>query len=90
MNTLKRKLAAILSADVVGYSKLMTDDEETTAHTLKPYLKLIKSLIDEHRNRLVDSPGDNLLAEFASAVNTLRCAWDIQHLTSWYHLMEMF
>jgi len=78
MNTLKRKLAAILSADVVGYSKLMTDDEEATVHTLKSYRKLIESLINEHRGRLVDSPGDNMLAEFASVVDALRCAWDIQ------------
>jgi len=78
MNTLKRKLAAILSADVVGYSKLMTDDEEATVHTIKSYRKLIESLINEHRGRLVDSPGDNLLAEFVSVVDALRCAWDTQ------------
>ena len=42
------------------------------------YRKLIESLIDEHRGRLVDSPGDNLLAEFVSVVDALRCAWDIQ------------
>ena len=75
---LKRKLAAILSADVVGYSKLMTDNEEATVHTIKSYRKIIESLIVEHRGRLVDSPGDNLLAEFGSVVDALRCAWDIQ------------
>ena len=78
MNTLKRKLTAILSADVVGYSKLMNDDEEATVHTLKSYRKLIESLIIEHRGRLVDSPGDNMLAEFSSVVDALRCTWDIQ------------
>ena len=74
MNTL---MTAILSADVSVYSKLMTDDEETV-HTLKSYRKLIESLIDETRGRLVDSHGDNMLAEFAGVVDALHCAWDIQ------------
>ena len=78
MNSLKRKLTAILSADVVGYSRLMRDDEETTVHTLKSYRKVIESLVNDHRGRLVDSPGDNILAEFSSVVDALRCAWDIQ------------
>jgi adenylate cyclase len=75
----KRKLTTILSADVVGYSRLMSDDEEATVHTIKAYRKVVESLIVEHRGRLVDSPGDNMLAEFASVVDGLRCAWDIQN-----------
>jgi adenylate cyclase len=78
VNTLKRKLAAILSADAVGYSRLMADNEEATVHTIKSYRKVIESLIVEHRGRLVDSPGDNMLAEFPSVVDALRCAWDVQ------------
>ena len=78
MNTLKRKLAAILFADVVAYGRLVTDDEEATDNTLEFYRKLIESWIDENRGRLVDAPGDNLLGEFVSVVEALRCAWDIQ------------
>ena len=74
----KRKLTAILSADVVGYSRLMFDNEEETVRTLKSYRKVIESLIVKFSGRLVDNPGDNLLAEFASVVEALRCAWDIQ------------
>ena len=74
----KRKLSAILSADVKGYSRLMGEDEEATVRTLTEYRKVIASLIDQHRGRVVDSPGDNLLAEFASVVDALRGAWDIQ------------
>ena len=71
---LKRKLAAILSADVAGYSRLMEDDEATTVQTLTAYRKTITSLIQQHRGRVVDSPGDNLLAEFVSVVDAVQCA----------------
>jgi adenylate cyclase len=74
----KRKLAAILSADVVGYSRLMGEDEDTTVQTLTTYRDVISSLIKDHKGRVVDSPGDNILAEFVSVVNSLRCAWDVQ------------
>jgi len=73
-----RKLSALLSADVVGYSRLMQDDEEATVHTLTEHRRVMSELIEAHRGRVVDSPGDNLLAEFASVVDALRCAWDIQ------------
>src|SRR6188508_3183116 len=76
---MERKLAAILSADVKGYSRLMGDDEEATIRTLTAYRTLISSLIQRHRGRVVDSPGDNLLAEFASVVDAVRCAVEIQH-----------
>jgi len=75
---MKRKLAAIFSTDVAGYSRLMGDDEEATIRTLTAYRAVISSLIQHHRGRVVDSPGDNLLAEFASVVDTVRCAVEVQ------------
>src|SRR4029077_17266276 len=76
---MERKLAAILSTDVAGYSRLMGDDEEATIRTLTAYRALISSLIQHYRGRVVDAPGDNLLAEFASVVDAVRCAVEIQH-----------
>jgi len=73
-----RKLAAILSADVVGYSRLMGEDEEATVRTLTTYRDVIATLIQQHRGRVVDSPGDNLLAEFASVVDAVQGAIAIQ------------
>jgi adenylate cyclase len=80
MNTeeFKRKLTAILSADVEGYSRLMGDDEDATIRTLTSYRELMSTLIQKHRGRVVDSPGDNLLAEFSSVVDAVRCAVEIQ------------
>src|SRR5688572_26615667 len=69
-----RKLAAILSADVKGYSRLMGEDEEATIRTLTVYREIIATLVQQHRGRVVDSPGDNLLAEFASVVDAVECA----------------
>jgi len=74
----RRKLTAILSAHVEGYSRLMRDDEEATIHTLTTYRKVMTHLIQKHRGRLVDATGDNLLAEFASAVDSVKCAVEIQ------------
>ncbi|MDY6791152.1 MAG: adenylate/guanylate cyclase domain-containing protein [Thermodesulfobacteriota bacterium] len=74
----KRKLRAILSADVKGYSLLMADNELATIATLKSYRKKMTFLIQQHRGRVVDSPGDNILAEFASAVDAVSCAVKIQ------------
>ena len=73
-----RKLAAILSADVEGYSRLMGEDEAATLHTLKAYRTVIDTLLQQHRGRVVDSPGDNLLAEFSSVVDAMQCAVAIQ------------
>jgi adenylate cyclase len=77
---MERKLAAIFSTDVAGYSRLMGDDEEGTIRTLTAYRALISSLIHQYRGRVVDAPGDNLLAEFASVVDAVRCAVEIQHV----------
>jgi adenylate cyclase len=74
----KRKLTAILSADVEGYSRLMDDDEEATIRTLTAYREAMTTLIQQYRGRVVDAPGDNLLAEFASAVDAVNCAVEIQ------------
>ena len=73
-----RKLTAILSADVKGYSRLMGEDEEATIRTLITYRQVIATHIQQQRGRVVDSPGDNLLAEFASVVDAVRCAVKIQ------------
>jgi adenylate cyclase len=75
---LKRKLTAILSADVEGYSRLMGDDEESTIRTLTIYRSAMTGLIQQHRGRVVDAPGDNLLAEFTSAVDAVTGAVEIQ------------
>ncbi len=74
----KRKLAAILSADVKGYSRLMGEDEVGTICTLSSYKKVMARLIQHHHGRVVDAPGDNVLAEFASVVDAVRCAVEIQ------------
>jgi adenylate cyclase len=75
---MSRKLAAIFSTDVAGYSRLMGDDEEATIRTLTASREVISSLIQHYRGRVVDAPGDNLLAEFASVVDAVRCAVEIQ------------
>jgi len=74
----KRKLTAILSADAVGYSRLMGDDEEATIRTLTEYREAITAMVNQHKGRVVDSPGDNVLAEFASVVDAVRCAVAMQ------------
>jgi adenylate cyclase len=74
----KRKLAAILSADVQGYSRLMGEDEEGTIRTLKAYLEVTNGFLQQHRGRLVATGGDSVLAEFASVVDAVRCAVGIQ------------
>jgi len=74
----KRKLAAILSADVEGYSRLMDDDEEATVRTITSYRSAITDLVQQYRGRVVDSPGDNILADFTSVVDAVNCAVEIQ------------
>ena len=74
----KRKLTVIFSTDVVGYSRLMGEDEEATVRTITAYRKIISALIRQHSGRVVDSPGDNLMADFASVVDAVQCAVAIQ------------
>src|SRR5712692_3204347 len=75
---MERKLAAIFSTDVKGYSRLMGEDEVETIRTITTYREVIATLIQQHRGRVVDSPGDNLLAEFASVVEAVQCAVAMQ------------
>jgi adenylate cyclase len=74
----KRKLTAILSADVKGYSRLMGEDDEATVRTIKAYREVISKIVQKHRGRVVDSPGDNILAEFASVIDAVGSAVEIQ------------
>src|SRR6201986_1910945 len=75
---MERKLTAILCADVYGYSRLMGEDEEATHRTLVSHRKIIDSLIEQHHGRFVNSAGDSVLAEFASVVNAVQCAVEVQ------------
>jgi adenylate cyclase len=75
----KRKLSAIFSADAVEYSRLMAEDEAATVKTIASYREIMASLIKQHRGRVVDSPGDNLLAEFSSVVDAVQCAVAVQN-----------
>src|SRR5246500_5355583 len=74
-----RRLTAILAADVAGYSRLMGADEEGTHERLKAHLReLVDPKIEEHRGRIVKNTGDGFLAEFASVVDAVRCAVEVQ------------
>ena len=75
---LERRLAAILAADVEGYSRLMHDDEEATLTTLSARRTLIDELILRYKGRIANTAGDSVLAEFASVFDAVRCAVDIQ------------
>jgi len=75
---MERRLVAILAADVVGYSRLVGEDEEGTLRTLGAYREVIDGLVTEHRGRVFGSTGDSVVAEFASPVEAVRCAADIQ------------
>jgi class 3 adenylate cyclase len=77
-DNLRRRLAAIMSADVKDYSRLMRQDEAATVQTLKSYREIMTTLITQHHGRVVDSPGDNILAEFASVVDAVQSAVAIQ------------
>ncbi|MGD8985318.1 MAG: adenylate/guanylate cyclase domain-containing protein, partial [Desulfobacteraceae bacterium] len=78
----KRKLTAIFSADVEGYSRLMGEDEFATVETLTSYKETMRKLIKQYRGRVVDSTGDNLLAEFTSVVDAVQCAVEVQQVIS--------
>jgi adenylate cyclase len=74
----KRKLIAILSADVEGYSRLMGEGEEATVSALTAYRDVLATLIQQHNGKVLDSPGDNLMAEFVSVVDAVQCAVAVQ------------
>src|SRR5262245_23977238 len=75
---LERKLAAILHADVQGYSHLLGEDEVTTLRTVASHLALMRTLVEQHGGRAVGSRGDSLLAEFPSTVEAVQCAVEVQ------------
>ena len=75
---LERRLAAILAADVEGYSRLMHGDEEATMATLSARRAIVDELIARHRGRIANTAGDSVLAEFASTLDAVRCAIEIQ------------
>jgi TolB-like protein/class 3 adenylate cyclase len=74
----EHRLAAVLMADVVGYSRLMAEDQDATVRTVTAYREEVELLVRQHRGQLVDFTGDNFLAEFASALYAVRCAVEIQ------------
>jgi class 3 adenylate cyclase/tetratricopeptide (TPR) repeat protein len=76
--TVKRRLAAILAADIAGYSRLMGEDEAATVRDLKGHQAAVLPLVAEHGGRVIDTAGDGILAEFASVVEATLCALDIQ------------
>lgn len=75
---MERRLAAILSADAVGYTKMMARNEVATLETLDAYRSIMGGLVKQHGGRVVDEVGDNLLAEFPSAVDAVQCAIEVQ------------
>jgi len=75
---LERRLSAILAADVAGYSRLMSMDEEGTHTQLKGHLAVVDPKIEEHRGHIVKNTGDGMLVEFASVVDAVRCAVEVQ------------
>ena len=77
-NGIQRKLKAIFSADVRGYSKLMGDDDEYTVGLITTHRETLARLIEKHQGRVVDAPGDNILAEFGSSLNAVSSAIEIQ------------
>lgn len=74
----KRRLAAILSADVVGYSRLLGDDEEATIEVLVNFRDVFSKRIENFDGRVVDTAGDSVLSVFDSVVEAVRCAMEIQ------------
>ncbi len=76
--SVSRKLAAIFAADMVGYSRLMEADEDATIRTLDTYRQVVEGLVENHRGRVFGSAGDSVIAEFASPVEAVGCAADIQ------------
>jgi adenylate cyclase len=76
---MQRRLAAILSADVVGYSRLMGEDAVATVRTLSEYREVVSGIVAARGGRIVDMPGDNVLAEFASALDAVEAALALQH-----------
>src|SRR4030095_14054304 len=77
---MSRRLAAILAADIPGYSALMGADEANTVRSLKGHQTVVLPMIKEHGGRIIDTAGDGILAEFVSVVNAVECAVAIQRV----------
>src|SRR4029450_5094078 len=77
---ISRRLAAILAADIPGYSALMGADEANTVRSLKGHQTVVLPMIKEHGGRIIDTAGDGILAEFGSVVNAVECAVAIQRV----------
>ncbi len=75
---LDRKLVAVFAADVVGYSRLMEQDESGTLATLSSHRNVLDGLIDEHGGRITSTAGDSVMAEFGSVINAVACAVEVQ------------
>src|SRR6266852_6109538 len=75
---MEHRLAAILHADVKGYSRLIAADEGATLHTLTPYLQMMNSAVQQHGGQAVGSRGDSMLVEFPSVVEAVQCAVEMQ------------
>ena len=80
MTVTERRLAAILSADVVGYSRLMAEDQDETVRTIGAYREQVELLVRQHRGRVVDFTGDNFLAEFPTAFDAVQSGVEIQRV----------
>lgn len=79
-HSIQRKLKAIFNADVKGYSRLMGDDDEHTVNTITAYREIIDELIKKCNGRVVDAPGDNILAQFDSSLDAVQSAIAIQNV----------
>src|SRR5918995_1078920 len=77
---LNRRLAAILAADIAGYSRLMHEDETATVRDLKAHQSIVLPLIARHGGRIIDTAGDGILAEFPSVIGATECAVEIQRV----------
>jgi len=78
--SVKRRLAAILAADIAGYSRLMGEDEAATVRDLKAHQAVVLPLVGRHGGRIIDTAGDGILAEFPSVIGAAECAIEIQTL----------
>ena len=79
---MERQLRAILAMDVVGFSKMMSEDEENTLRVLTDRRQVVDQIINEHGGRIFNTAGDSVIAEFASPVKAAECAVQIQNKNS--------
>src|SRR5437764_15472132 len=85
---MKRKLATIMVADIVGFSRLTANDEDWTIRSLGEFRKIIDEIIDRHDGRIFNTGGDSVLAEFSSPVDAVRCAVDFPEAARSRKLLE--